>query len=248
MEDDRFNAGTLVHFDFSMLGGTWPEMTGRHPAIVISPRRMQKAGSVVIVPLSSSEARNANNANAVELTTESVVATTQTGRSFAICNLPVAISLDRRTLTYFETRGEGRNRGKRHKVSSQDLRAIRIAVLKNILDPRIQFPAVEAALDPSEAAKRVPRTEARRAPTDGLARLDRIPLVTAEKSSEAAETPRQSAVLQRLAKRILERRLMGNRPLAKSAQTTAPRLYLASAQTARGRYGPAVNAAGHDSL
>ena len=248
MEDDRFNAGTLVHFDFSMLGGTWPEMTGRHPAVVISPRRMQKAGSVVIVPLSSSEARNANNANAVELTTESVVAATQTGRSFAICNLPVAISLDRRTLSYFETRGEGRNRGKRHKVSSQDLRAIRVAVMKNILDPRIQFPAIEAALDKSEAAKRVRPAEVRNAPNDGLARLDRIPLVTAEPSSEAAEVPRQSAVLQRLAKRILERRLMGNRPLPKSAQTSAPKLYLASAQTARGRYGPAAHADGHDSL
>ena len=91
--------GTILHFNFSDLGGRAPEFVGNHPAIVLSPADHQRQGLVVVVPVSSNVS-NAYDDYAVELTHRHLTKTSDTGRSFAVCDMPVTISLDRASLNY----------------------------------------------------------------------------------------------------------------------------------------------------
>jgi uncharacterized protein YifN (PemK superfamily) len=136
MITDVVEAGTVVHLDFNHLGGAWPEMEDEHPAVVLTPASRQNGGTIIVVPLSSKLA-NADNPNAVEITHKALAAASPTGRTFAICNLPVALALSRPGLEIY--RGKRAMTGNRHQfyqIGGDDLKMIRGVVMKQFWDNR----------------------------------------------------------------------------------------------------------------
>ncbi|MCI4660603.1 MAG: type II toxin-antitoxin system PemK/MazF family toxin [Neomegalonema sp.] len=134
---DGYDAGTVVHFDFSEIGAIHPEMTGKHPAVVVSHKRMQQGGSVILVPLTSKINGNAGRDYVVEITNQSFLRYSPSGRSFALCDKPTSVALKRPSLDYYEIKPrEGANRGERFRIGRDDLKMIRLAVLRCMLPDR----------------------------------------------------------------------------------------------------------------
>ncbi len=100
ISDRSVRAGTVLHFDFKVLRGVSPEFFAAHPAVVISPTARQKDRTLVVVPLTS-EVSNAGNPSAVEIFHAELNRRSPTGRTFAVCNLPVALALKRPSLHYY---------------------------------------------------------------------------------------------------------------------------------------------------
>ena len=112
-------AGTVMYFDFNQLNLIRPEFEGAHPVLVLSPESKQKDGTAIIVPITS-VATNAYNAGAIEITNESFVRTSPTGRSFAIWDKPFNVALSR--LEPFRAgRRPGVNYQPNYQIKGQDL-------------------------------------------------------------------------------------------------------------------------------
>jgi uncharacterized protein YifN (PemK superfamily) len=118
-------AGTVLFLDFNQLNLAKPEFEGAHPVMVLSPESKQKDGTAIVIPLTSA-VTNAHNMGAVEITNESFIRTSPTGRSFAICDKPVTVALSR--LQPFRAgRRAGVNYQPNYQIKGEDLANARIA-------------------------------------------------------------------------------------------------------------------------
>ncbi len=130
--EQAVRAGTVLHFDFKVLRGTAPEFHDQHPAVVISPTVRQRNRTVIIVPITS-ELSNESNPSAVEIFHAELNRRSPTGRTFAVCNLPVSIALKRPSLDYYRA---GRplvgNAQPHFEVRGEDLARIRAKVVEHL--------------------------------------------------------------------------------------------------------------------
>jgi len=130
--EQAVRAGTVLHFDFKVLRGTAPEFHDQHPAVVISPTVRQRNRTVIIVPITS-ELSNESNPSAVEIFHAELNRRSPTGRTFAICNLPVSIALKRPSLDYYRAgRHLAGNAQPHFEVRGEDLARIRAKVVEHL--------------------------------------------------------------------------------------------------------------------
>ena len=125
--DHNVRAGTVLHFDFKALRGNAPEFYDQHPVVVISPTARQKDRTVIVVPLPS-VISNEDNTSAVEIFHREFNACSPTKRTFAVCNLPIAISLKRPALDFYRICTNG-PREARFEIRGEDLSRIRAKVV-----------------------------------------------------------------------------------------------------------------------
>ncbi len=130
--EQAVRAGTVLHFDFKVLRGTAPEFHDQHPAVVISPTVRQRNRTVIIVPITS-ELSNESNPSAVEIFHAELNRRSPTGRTFAVCNLPVSIALKRPSLDYYRAgRPLAGNAQPHFEVRGEDLARIRAKVVEHL--------------------------------------------------------------------------------------------------------------------
>lgn len=130
--EDSVRAGTVLHFDFRALRGKSPEFYDKHPAVVISPTVRQRDRTVIVVPLTS-EVANASNASAVEIFHADLNRLSPTRRTFAICNLPVALALRRPSLDYYRSVRHPLGGQQPHfEIRGEDLSRIRAKVVEQL--------------------------------------------------------------------------------------------------------------------
>lgn len=130
--EDSVRAGTVLHFDFRALRGKSPEFYDKHPAVVISPTVRQRDRTVIVVPLTS-EVANASNASAVEIFHTDLNRLSPTRRTFAICNLPVALALRRPSLDYYRSVRHPLGGQQPHfEIRGEDLSRIRAKVVEQL--------------------------------------------------------------------------------------------------------------------
>jgi uncharacterized protein YifN (PemK superfamily) len=123
-------AGTVLFLDFDRLNLAKPEFEGAHPVMVLSPESKQKDGTAIVIPITSA-VTNANNIGAVEITNESFVRTSPSGRSFAICDKPITVALSR--LAPFKAgRRPGVNYQPNYQIKGEDLANARIAFFRAV--------------------------------------------------------------------------------------------------------------------
>lgn len=132
--EHNVKAGTILHFDFDDLKGTWPEFEGKHPAVVISPAKMQRSRTVIVVPITS-DIRNETNPSAVRLTHKSFIG--NKGQAYAICNLPIALSLDRASLDYYRRvrKSDTVNHIPKWNLKRDDMSRIRAKLVEHLYGP-----------------------------------------------------------------------------------------------------------------
>lgn len=123
-------AGTVLFLNFDELNLEKPEFEGAHPVMVLSPESKQRDGTAIVIPITSA-VTNATNIGAVELTNETFVRTSPTGRSFAICDKPVTVALSR--LQYFRAgRRAGANYQPNYQIKGEDLANARLAFFRAV--------------------------------------------------------------------------------------------------------------------
>jgi uncharacterized protein YifN (PemK superfamily) len=123
-------AGTVLFLDFDELNLAKPEFEGAHPVMVLSPESKQRDGTAIVIPITSA-ITNARNIGAVELTNETFVRTSPTGRSFAICDKPITVALSR--LDYFRAgRRPEVNYQPNYQIKGEDLANARMAFFRAV--------------------------------------------------------------------------------------------------------------------
>ncbi len=137
---EPINEGTVIHLNFSDLYGHFgpPEMIGPHPALVLTPKeRQRETGTMIVVPLTSVEA-NESNPHAIEILSHEALRRANkksdrngSARSFALCNLPVAIAVGRPGVSKFTKDGKsGSNHQPGFRISGAELDMIQMAVYR----------------------------------------------------------------------------------------------------------------------